>query len=83
MQELPCSHAAPTSEMFMAMRCAGFIEGLAYGAGGTHFCQPEGVTPRQAVAVIIKYIEARPERMHERFGDLAIEALTAAWPCKR
>jgi hypothetical protein len=35
------------------------------------------------VAVVIKYIEARPERMHERFGDLALEALTAAWPCKR
>jgi hypothetical protein len=35
------------------------------------------------VAVVIKYIEARPERMHEQFGDLVFEALTAAWPCKR
>jgi hypothetical protein len=44
---------------------------------------PDGVTNRQGVAVVVKYIEARPERMHERFSVLAIEALTAAWPCKR
>jgi hypothetical protein len=41
------------------------------------------VTVGQTVAVVIKYIEARPERMHEDFGKLAYEALTAAWPCKR
>jgi uncharacterized protein (DUF433 family) len=41
------------------------------------------VTTDQAVAVVVKYIEARPERMHEQFGDLTFEALTAAWPCKR
>jgi len=41
------------------------------------------VTTVQSVAVVVKYIEARPERMHELFGVLALEALTAAWPCKR
>jgi Rap1a immunity proteins len=41
------------------------------------------LTNNQAVAVVIKYIEARPEMMHEQFGDLAFEALTTAWPCKR
>jgi hypothetical protein len=30
------------------------------------------------MAVVVKYIEARPERMHEDFGLLAIEALTGA-----
>ena len=30
-----------------------------------------------------RYIEARPQRMHEPFGKLAFEALTAPWPCKR
>jgi hypothetical protein len=60
--------------------CAGFIEGLTYI--GT-FCVPSGVTSGQVVAVVVKYIEARPERMHEQFGKLAIEALRAAWPCKR
>ena len=34
------------------------------------------------VRVVIKYIEARPERMQEPFGTLALEALEEAWPCK-
>jgi hypothetical protein len=77
------SSTLSTSEMFMAIRCGGFIEGLVYGVGGRDFCQPNGVTRSQAVAVVVKYIEARPQRMHEHFGELVIEALTAAWPCKR
>jgi hypothetical protein len=36
---------------------------------------PEGATPEQGVRVVIKYIEARPERMQEPFGKLALEAL--------
>jgi Rap1a immunity proteins len=65
------------------VRCLAFIQGLLSGVGGKETCPPKEVTGGQAVAVIIKYIEARPERMHEQFGDLALEALTAAWPCKR
>jgi Rap1a immunity proteins len=61
--------------------CAGFVVGLVYGAGGN--CQPKGVTHNQSIAVVIKYIEARPERIHEPFVVLALEALIAAWPCKR
>jgi Rap1a immunity proteins len=64
-------------------RCGGYVASLVYGAGGKDFCQPKGVTNNQVVAVVVKYIEARPERMHEPFGDLAFEGLTAAWPCKR
>ena len=64
-------------------RCGGYVAGLVYGVGGQEFCSPEGVTIDQAVAVVVKYIEARPERMHEHFGKLAQEAMMAAWPCKR
>ena len=64
-------------------RCGGYVAGLVYGEGGQEFCSPKGVSIGQAVTVVINYIEARPERMHEQFGDLAIEALMAAWPCKR
>jgi Rap1a immunity proteins len=63
-------------------RCGGYVASLVYG-GGQEFCRPNGATIGQSVAVVIKYIEARPERMHEDFGKLAIEAMTAAWPCKR
>ena len=64
-------------------RCGGYVASLVYGVGGQEFCSPEGVSISQAVAVVIKYIEARPERMHESFGVLALEALIATWPCKR
>jgi Rap1a immunity proteins len=67
----------------MQGRCLGVIEGLGYGLGGQEICQPKGGEAGQAVAVVVKYIEARPERMHEPFVKLALEALTAAWPCKR
>jgi len=66
----------------LARRCGSkgaapdFIEGLRYGVGGRDFCPPNGVTTVQSVAVVVKYIEARPQRMHEPFGKLALEALT-------
>jgi Rap1a immunity proteins len=63
--------------------CLAYIQGLLYAGGGNRFCQPNGATSGQGVAIVIKYIEARPERMHEPFGGLALEALEEAWPCKR
>src|SRR5262245_18516067 len=44
-------------------------------------CSPDGVTSGQAVRVVLAYIERRPQRMHENFKSLAIEALHEAWPC--
>ena len=46
------------------------------------WCNPPGVTNRQAMRVVIAYIERRPQRMHEDFRSLAAEALHEAWPCK-
>ena len=43
---------------------------------------PDKATLPQAIRVVIKYIEARPERMHESFNYLALEALRTAWPCR-
>jgi hypothetical protein len=43
---------------------------------------PSGSTYGQSVRVVVTYIDARPARMHEHFGVLALEALRAAWPCK-
>ena len=44
------------SEMFMAIRCVGFIEGLGYGVEGMVVCRPNEVTTGQLVAVVVKYI---------------------------
>jgi hypothetical protein len=45
-------------------------------------CPPAQVTTGQELRVIIAYIEAHPQRMHENFRILAIEAMREAWPCK-
>ena len=44
-------------------------------------CPPSDVILRQAVQMVIAYIDARPERMNENFKKLAIEAIHDAWPC--
>jgi hypothetical protein len=72
----------PLREALRQGRCAGYVAGLVY-ARSVFLCVPEGATPEQGVRVVVKYIEARPERMHEPFGKLALEALEEAWPCKR
>jgi Rap1a immunity proteins len=42
---------------------------------------PKGSTSQQAARVIVRYIEMRPQRVHEAFHSLALEALHDAWPC--
>jgi Rap1a immunity proteins len=44
-------------------------------------CPPTDVTLKQALEAVIKYIDARPERTHENFKTLAIDAIHDAWPC--
>ena len=45
-------------------------------------CPPANVTYNQAIQIVTAYISARPQRIQERFIDLATEALHDAWPCK-
>jgi hypothetical protein len=59
--------------------CAGRVEALSL-ASCPH--TPNDITPAQAVRVVVRYIEERPQRIHESFNALALEALHDAWPCK-
>jgi hypothetical protein len=61
--------------------CFGIINGLTYI--GQHFgtCLPVGTTSQQAVSVVVQYIDSHPEKIHENFNSLAVEALREAWPC--
>jgi len=45
-------------------------------------CVPQEVTVGQQIRVITAYIDARPNRLHEDFRELAWEALKDTWPCK-
>src|SRR5262245_15393441 len=62
----------------MAGMCGGIVEALtAVGkmmSGPQKSCAPDGVTPGQAIRVVVKFIEERPERMHEDFKKLTMEA---------
>jgi len=45
------------------------------------FCKPKEVTVRQAVELVWKRLEERPEVWNQLFDALALEAFAAAWPC--
>jgi len=66
--------------------CAGVVHGLAYVAERLpqedRSCAPPTSDAQQLVRVVISYLEARPQHMHEDFRTLALEAFHNAWPCK-
>jgi hypothetical protein len=65
-------------------RCGGLIEGILYGASvGGVLCVDPKMTMNQAIRVVAKYIDDRPQTQHEKFKALALEALRAAFPCKK
>jgi len=67
--------------------CAGVVHGLSSVAEYLtppewQSCAPPTSDARQLARVVISYIEARPQRMHEDFRRLTLEAFHNAWPCK-
>jgi hypothetical protein len=77
--------------------CVGTIVGIAFVAVSLNALSPSGENVRrelcvnppatgtrgQLVRTVVAYIDARPARMHENFGVLALEALRTAWPCSQ
>jgi hypothetical protein len=68
--------------------CLGTVKAIAYMARvfpTSRSCVnvPTGVTNVQAMRVVVRYIEARPNRMHEPLAALALEALMNTWPCRK
>jgi hypothetical protein len=45
------------------------------------FCPPPSSTAQQSARVLVNYMAAHPERMHEDYRQLALEAFHQAWPC--
>jgi Rap1a immunity proteins len=73
----------PPLEAMDGAYCIGVVVGLSFASRGRDICPPAAVTKPQAVRVVVKYIDDRPERMHENFLELAHEALRSAFPCKK
>jgi Rap1a immunity proteins len=66
--------------------CAGAIWGIGFVINDSPDPQacahiPKRVTLADEVEVVVRYIEARPERLDQSFRQLAVEALADAWPC--
>jgi len=67
----------------LAHFCLRIIVGLSYlGRSDGTICVPVGETRKQAVGVVVEYIDGQPARMNENFVPFAIAALQANWPCK-
>ena len=72
-----------------AALCIGFVEGFLWGHGweswrrgeDMYFCPPEGFGYRQAVPIVVEYLEAHPERRIQRAHLLLFSALSSALPC--
>src|SRR6476646_10014847 len=46
------------------------------------FCLPDGTNTKDAIQVILSYIEEHPETVDQSFLGVAIKSLSAAWPCR-
>jgi len=46
-------------------------------------CSPAESTRTQLVAVFVQYVKQNPQRMHEEFFTVALDALRQGFPCGR
>jgi hypothetical protein len=63
--------------------CIGIIRTMLHFSSALGSCAPAAASVGQTVREVVLYIDQRPERMHERFETLALEAQQQAWPCRR
>lgn len=72
--------------------CVGYVSGMLDGVriapqlnkGPPLVCSPEGgITNEQAVRVVVKYLRAKPEILHESARIHVLIALAKAFPCPR
>ena len=65
--------------------CIGIVGAILAHAGRfdreRRFCPPTGVNIGQATAVLVKYLESRPETWHTDFRALTLIVLGQTWPC--
>jgi hypothetical protein len=83
----------PENAILGKVTCAAYLSGfldshsLAVGLGDSrkqmNFClPPAGISNDQAMRVVIKWLEAHPEELHESSRMLVLLALRDAFPCK-
>ena len=65
-----------------AMAIADMLSLISQDFPNGRVCIPEGVQSAQAVAVISKFLNDHPERLHQPATWLLWDAFKAAFPCK-
>lgn len=86
---------ATNSQMMGANHCAGLVEGVMDTVAlwsemnksqkySTEHCACilNGVTPEQAIRIVVKYLEDNPNLLHMSDSGLIALALVNAFPCK-
>ena len=72
-------------DLFYQGVCAAIIDDLAYYRyflpEHLRFCPPTDITLGQVVRIVVDYMAAHPEILHQDFRGIATDALRAAWPC--
>lgn len=77
------------NELYERIR-EGKISQVMFYVAGVHdandkvlFCSPSDVTLGQALDVVRRYLESRPEQRHLSADFLASQAMRAVWPCRK
>ena len=66
-----------------ANKCAGYVWGLAdVLVAEERICTPQHATKGQVLRVVIGELDREPQRHHEWFAVLVMEALLKTWPCR-
>lgn len=68
-----------------ARACFGFLSGVEelneFLGPAKQYCRPGRITLVQMKAIVEKYLQTNPAKLHLPFAGLAIEALKSAFPC--
>jgi hypothetical protein len=69
-------------QTFDSGECSGAVQMLRYTSRrNAGVCYPQQATSGQIARVIVKYLNDHPEKLHEDYRVLSVEALQKAWPC--
>jgi len=61
----------------------GYIAGVYDTSSGVLICSPTEVTTGQLAAIVQKYLADNPQTLHITAHQLVINALSAAFPCRK
>jgi hypothetical protein len=70
-------------DLLLMGMCIGAVRTMLHFGSALGSCAPAAASVSRTIRVVVYYIDQRPARLHERFEDLALEALQQEWPCGR